>query len=63
MIVESKVRKYHDWSETNSKSPNILDSEVDLTMEPMPIKARPYAHQIIGYNMACRILMITKGGD
>lgn len=31
--------------------------------EPMPIKARPYKHQIIGYNMACRVLRITKGGD
>ena len=31
--------------------------------EPMPIKARPYAHQIEGYNLACMALRIFAGGD
>jgi|GEM_PF-843625 len=32
-------------------------------LEPMPIKARPYAHQITGYNLACMALGIFAGCD
>ncbi|MBP1920407.1 hypothetical protein [Youngiibacter multivorans] len=30
--------------------------------QPMPIKVKPYSHQVIGYNLACRILGIIEGG-
>lgn len=29
----------------------------------MPIKATPYQHQIKGFNFACRLMGIEKGGD
>lgn len=31
-------------------------------IEPMPIKASPYAHQIEGYNLVCGALGIFRGG-
>jgi len=33
-----------------------------VPIEPMPIKASPYAHQIEGYNLACGALGIFSGG-
>ena len=30
--------------------------------QPMPLKVKPYSHQVIGYNLACRILGIIEGG-
>jgi hypothetical protein len=30
--------------------------------QPMTLKVKPYSHQIIGYNLACRILGIFEGG-
>lgn len=32
-------------------------------LEPMPIKARPYAHQITAYNLVCMALGIFAGCD
>lgn len=32
-------------------------------VEPMPIKAVPYTHQIEAYNLACKSLEIFKVGD
>jgi len=32
-------------------------------VEPMPIKAVPYTHQIEAYNLACTSLGIFKAGD
>ena len=29
-------------------------------VEPMPIKSQPFKHQIMGYNIACELLGITR---
>jgi len=39
--------------EQKTKTPHLVEPE-----QPMPIKAKPYSHQIIAYNFACRILGI-----
>ncbi|ETA80440.1 hypothetical protein [Youngiibacter fragilis] len=38
-------------------TPSMVEPE-----QPMPLKVKPYSHQIIGYNLACRILGIFEGG-
>lgn len=40
-----------------TKRPHLEEPE-----QPMPIKVKPYSHQVIGYNLACRILGIFEGG-
>jgi hypothetical protein len=60
------TQEYMTAKKFQSSSYNPLPARDAKDIEPaelMPIKARPYAHQIVGYNMACRILLITKGGD
>ena len=32
-------------------------------MDQMPIRAKPYAHQIEAYNLACRLFGLVEGGD
>lgn len=34
--------------------------ESSVAMEPMPIKAKPYTHQIKAFNIACRILNLFE---
>ena len=43
--------------EQKSKSLVMVEPE-----QPMPLKVKPYSHQVIGYNLACRILGIFEGG-
>ncbi|MBP1920291.1 hypothetical protein J2Z34_002802 [Youngiibacter multivorans] len=47
----------HYTQEQKTKTPHKVEPE-----QPMPIKVKPYLHQIIGYNLACRILGIFEGG-
>ncbi len=42
---------------------NRTNSEVTIPIEPMPIKAVPYSHQIEAYNRACMTLGIFKAGE
>jgi hypothetical protein len=42
-----------DNQEPKTKSPHLVEPD-----QPMPIKVKPYSHQIIAYNFACRILGI-----
>jgi len=43
--------------EQNPKMPQLVEPK-----QLMPIKVKPYSHQIMGYNLACRILGIFEGG-
>jgi len=47
----------HDSQVPKCKLPTMVEPE-----QPMPLKVKPYSHQIIGYNLACRILGIFEGG-
>jgi hypothetical protein len=29
----------------------------------MPVKVKPYAHQIAAFNFACKLFGLTEGGD
>jgi len=41
----------------------IIAKDKDIKeIEPMPIKEKPYNHQIEAYNMACRKMKIFNGG-
>lgn len=31
--------------------------------EAMPVKLKPFAHQVLGYEIACKLLGILKAGD
>ena len=32
-------------------------------MDQMPIRAKPYVHQIEAYNLACSLCGLSEGGD
>jgi len=59
MYVDSEAKKKH--LSTKVQDVKSLDPNVEQD-QPMPIKVKPYSHQIIGYNLACRILGIFEGG-
>jgi len=47
------MTRVYDSQEQKTKTPHLVEPK-----QPMPIKAKPYSHQIIAYNFACRILGI-----
>jgi hypothetical protein len=40
-----------------------IHKQIDIPIEPMPIKANPYKHQVEGYNLACLTMNLFIGGD
>jgi hypothetical protein len=46
-----------DNREQKNKSQLVVEPK-----QPMTLKVKPYSHQVIGYNLACRILGIFEGG-
>jgi len=58
-----KKAKNEDKNLVQENREKIRKSQLAVEPEqPMPLKVEPYSHQVIGYNLACRILGIFEGG-
>ena len=42
----------------DAKKEKMVDQSIPV--EPMPIKAKPYQHQIKGFNIACKLMNLFK---
>jgi hypothetical protein len=54
---EELLKKSKEFSSNETKNKSVT------SMEPMPINATPYSHQVEAYNRACSRMGIFKGGD
>jgi hypothetical protein len=41
---------------------NTMNNAEKLPIAPMPIKGKPYRHQIQAFNFVCRLFGLAKGG-
>ena len=58
-IMEKYLKKAKDINEA-TKEKFVQES---IEIEPMPIKAKPYQHQVKGYNIACKLMNLFKKGE
>lgn len=55
-IVEYGNKQYqHILEATKEKM-----AKKSIAIEPMPVKVKPYEHQIKGYNIACKLMNLFK---
>lgn len=52
-----------EMSELLEESSNEKRNKTVIEVETMPIKSKPYSHQIEAYNRACSAMRIFKAGE
>lgn len=60
-LFEKVILEKYNRKKQNIKLATKEKMEEDsIEIEPMPIKVKPYQHQIKGYNIACRLMSLFK---